>query len=165
MSKILSDVLGLPPLEKAEEETDPINVPTPEESMAEANSILSAMSNSEKIDMALTTITGLIEHDDEMDDIAAKAISTYKDLCDMGENMPPAHAGKVYEVAAKMLQTSLEAKDAKVNKKLKMLDLQLKKMKIDLAENPDAGANGTEFDRNELLRHIVDAQKSDKTDK
>lgn len=126
---------------------------------------MTAMSASEKVDIALTTVTGLLEHDHEMDDIANKAMSSYTDLCDLGQNVPDMHVGKIYEVAGTMLKTAMDAKDAKVQKKLKMLDLQLKKMKIDNDVNP--GAAGTsnresgEFDRNELLQHLVDASKVD----
>jgi len=146
---------------------DTLPVITKDEAMAEAQEVLVAMSNSDRIDVALTTVTGLLEHDDEMDDIAAKAISSYADLVAIGENVPDLHIGKVYEVAATMLKTAMEAKDAKVTKKLKMLDLQLKKMKVDSDINggPNNNASGSEFDRNELLRHIIDARKSEDSDK
>ena len=106
---------------------------------------------SEKIDMSLSNVTGLLEHDVEMDDIADKAIKSYEALCDLGLNVPEMHTGKIYEVASTMLKTAMEAKDAKVQKKLKMLDLQLKKLKIDSDINPEiltSGGNGVEFDRN-----------------
>ena len=145
---------------------------TKEAAFEEASDIMTAMSASEKIDVALTTVTGLLEHDNEMDDIALKAMKSYKELCDIGGNVPVMHTGKIYEVAATMLKTAMEAQDSKVSKKLKILDLQLKKMKIDTDLNPKAlggegglSGGGQEFDRNELLRHIVDAAKTDSTDK
>jgi len=168
MTKRLEEVLGLPPMteetfDEPEEEMFPV---TKDEAMAEAKEVMVALSNSDRIDVALTTVTGLLEHDNEMDDIAQKAIDSYSDLCLIGENVPVSHTGKIYEVAAQMLKTAMEAKDAKVTKKLKMIDLQLKKMKIDLDDNPtEQEATGNEFDRNELLRHIVDAQKSEDSDK
>jgi len=57
-----------------------------------------------------------------------------------------------------MLNSAITAKNAKVNKKLKMIDLQLKKAKLDL-DNPDgassAGATGSLLDRNELLDRLI----------
>lgn len=169
ITKKLEELLNLPPIEEVEvemPEEDPEH--TKEQALEEAAAVMTAMSASEKVDIALTTVTGLLEHDHEMDDIAKKAMSSYTDLCDLGQNVPDMHVGKIYEVASSMLKTAMEAKDAKVQKKLKMLDLQIKKMKIDNDVNPEAaggGTGGSEFDRNELLRHIVDASKTDETDK
>ena len=167
MTQRLEEVLGLPPMtEEIIEEPENVVSVDKAEAMAEAQEVLVALSNSDRIDVALTTVTGLLEHDDEMDDIAHKAISTFNDLCLIGENSPEIHTGKIYEVAATMLKTAMEAKDAKVTKKLKMIDLQLKKMKVD-KDSGDAttGGHGNEFDRNELLKHIIDAQKSENSDK
>ena len=161
MTKKLEEILDLPPIEEVIEQPK-----TKDELVEEAGEIINALDNSEKIDYALTSVTGLIEHDEEMDDIALKAITTYKELCDLGLNVPDLHVGKVYEVAAMMLRTAMEAKDAKVQKKLKMLDLQIKKYRIDKLEskgikNSD-DQTSPEFDRNELLQHIIDSQVSDK---
>ena len=171
MTKKLEELLNLPPLSESTfsveqppaEDRPPV---TKDQAMAEVTEVMTAISNSERIDLALTTVTGLLEHDNEMDDIAAKAMNTFTDLCDLGNNVPDIHTGKIYEVAATMLKTAMEAKDAKVTKKLKMIDLQLKKMKIDGEGGAgDREHTGNEFDRNELLRHIVDAQKSENSDK
>ena len=72
-------------------------------------------------------------------------------------NMADAHSGRMMEVAATMLKTSLEAKEAKINRKLRTIDLQLKKMRMDRlagSEENSYGDTGTEFDRNELLKHL-----------
>jgi hypothetical protein len=139
---------------------------TPEESVHRAEEIIEhtvEIANSitaiEKIDLALNTVTNLSEHDVEMDDIAKKAIESYNELCQLGLNVPEAHMSKIYEVAANMLNTALTAKDAKVQRKLKTIELQLKKAKLDHdiskkdpATTPDTN---NEFDRNELLDMIA----------
>lgn len=167
MTKKLEELLDLPPIEELEVEVEPITR-SKDEMLTEASEVLDALETSEKIDIALTTVTGLMAHDDEMDDIANKAINSYKDLCDLGLNVPDMHVGKIYEVASQMLKTAMEAKDSKVSKKLKILDLQIKKYKIDNDIKPpasggsgDGGGNEVEFDRNELLQHIVNSQKPD----
>jgi hypothetical protein len=72
--------------------------------------------------------------------------------------MSDAHSGRMMEVAASMLKTSLDAKEAKINRKLKTIDLQLKKMRMDrlagLGGKIPEDDEGVEFDRNELLRHL-----------
>jgi hypothetical protein len=87
----------------------------------------------------------------------------------LGGNVPDLHAGKIYEVAGQMLKTALEAKNAKAERKLKMIDLQLKKVRaeqidIDQGNGDRKNAGGGEFDRNELLKYIVSnkTQSSDK---
>jgi hypothetical protein len=58
-----------------------------------------------------------------------------------------------------MLKSAIDAKSAKVEKKLKAIDLQLKKYKIDKDNNEDPNdvMNGQGYvitDRNELLKKL-----------
>jgi hypothetical protein len=57
-----------------------------------------------------------------------------------------------------MLKTSLDAKVAKLDKKLKMVELQLKKEKLDKEDNSDSGMiDGKGYvvtDRNSLLERL-----------
>jgi len=139
-----------------------------DELFEESTEIINALTAAEKIDHALSTVSGLSEHDKEMDAVAKKAIRSYKDLCDLGLNVQDSHAGRIYEVAATMLKTALEAKDAKVTRKLKTIELQLKKAKLDQDKNSkhdaDSDASGNEFDRNELLEYMKKEIKGDSND-
>lgn len=135
----------------------------------EARQIYSSLTTAEKVDVALPTVTGLEVHDIEMDDIADKAVRTFNDLIALGGNVPDMHAGKIYEVAGQMLKTALEAKNAKAERKLKMIELQLKKVRaeqidLDQGNGERKGNNNGEFDRNELLRYLV-STKSENSDK
>lgn len=142
------------------------NAVTPKEAMAHAAEIVTALTSAEKVDHALTTVTGLNEHDEEMDEIAREALESYMELKELGMNMADSHSGRVMEVAASMLKTALEARDAKVNRKLKTLDLQLKKMKIDGSGDGDGGRpdDGMPFDRNALLKQLKEIRTDDDTD-
>ncbi len=149
-----------------EEEEEPAPTKTREELMIEASAISSAITTAEKVDFALPTVIGLDAHDNEMDDIARKAVNTFNDLISLGGNVPDMHAGKIYEVAGQMLKTALDAKNSKADKKLKMIELQLKKVRaeqidFDLGQGPAKGNSAGEFDRNELLKYIVSSKKSD----
>lgn len=137
--------------------------------MVEAKEIYSSLSTAEKVDFALPTVVGLDAHDDDMDSIATKAIRTFEDLISLGSNVPDMHAGKIYEVAGQMLKTALEAKNAKADKKLRMIELQLKKVRaeqidLDQGNGERRSATGVEFDRNDLLKHIV-SSKIENSDK
>ena len=162
----MEDFFNLPPTPTEVEEELPTK--SREELLIEASSICSSMSTAEKVDFALPTVVGLEAHDNDMEDIAKKAISTFNDLIALGGNVPDMHAGKIYEVAGQMLKTALDAKNAKADRKLKMIELQLKKVRseqIDLEQgNGSRRDGGGEFDRNELLKYIV-SNKTENSDK
>ena len=154
MTKSLEATFDLPPIKEAlAAKAMPIEVTAP---VDESTKILNALTVAEKIEHALTTVTELDNSDTEMDEIAQEALESYAELKDLAMNMADAHAGRMMEVAASMLKTSLEAKEAKINRKLKTIDLQLKKMRMDRLSGggDDLIESGTEFDRNELLKHL-----------
>ena len=164
----MEDFFNLPP---AEEPVVVEELPSKstEQLMIEAGEISSAITTAEKIDYALPTVRGLEEHDNDMDSIAKKAVDTFNDLISLGGNVPDMHAGKIYEVAGQMLKTALDAKNAKADKKLKMIELQLKKIRaeqidLDMGIGDRRQVGGGEFDRNELLKYIV-SNKTEKSDK
>jgi len=153
-------------LPSSEEIAEEIPTKTTEELMTEAKEIYSSLSTAEKIDSALPIVVGLDNHDSEMDEIARKAVTTFENLITLGGNVPDLHAGKIFEVAGQMLKTALDAKNAKAEKKLRMIELQLKKVRaeqIDLEQgNGERRNNGNEFDRNQLLKYLVNPEKIDK---
>jgi hypothetical protein len=101
--------------------------------------------------------------DRELDNLAAKAEQAYDDLMDLGMNVEVRYASRIFEVAGGMMKNAIDAKSAKIDKKLKSIDLQLKKYKIDKDNNEDPNdvINGQGYvitDRNELLKKL--GQKS-----
>lgn len=164
----MEDFFNLPHTEIVEEEV--IAPPVTKESlMVEASAIFNSLTTAEKVDHSLPTVLGLETHDSEMNDIADKAIRTFNDLINLGGNVPDMHAGKIYEVAGQMLKTALEAKNAKAEKKLRMIELQLKKIRaeqidLDQGNGERKSATGVEFDRNDLLKYIV-SNKTENSDK
>ena len=117
--------------------------------------VQTALTNAEKIDHALQNVKGLEEHDLEMDDIAQQAVDSYQQLMNLGMNVGDREAGSIFDSAAKMLKTALEAKESKVNAKLKQIDLMVKKARLDGNSNDSGSASGGKsLDRNELLRII-----------
>lgn len=157
MTKSLEETFNLPPIKeilKVEE----VKVVEISETEDESTQIIKALSVAEKIDHALTKVDDLDNNDSEMDEIAKEALEAYAELKDLAMNMSDAHSGRMMEVAASMLKTSLDAKEAKINRKLKTIDLQLKKMRMDRLAggnaNDPVSEGGVEFDRNELLKHL-----------
>ena len=89
----------------------------------------------------------------------AKAEDAYDDLMDLGMNVEVRYASRIFEVASSMLGNAISAKTAKIDKKLKAVDLQLKKLKIekDANEDPNDVINGQGYvilDRNEMLKKL-----------
>ena len=95
----------------------------------------------------------------ELDDLASKAEQAYDDLMDLGMNVEVRYSGRIFEVAASMMSNAINAKTAKIDKKLKAIDLQLKKLKIekDAGDDPNDVINGQGYiitDRNDLMRKL-----------
>lgn len=124
-----------------------------------------AYSNLEKIENALPQVRGLESADEEMDELASLAVSSYKDLHDLGMQVDSRFSAEILSVAGAMLGHAITAKTAKLNKKLKMIELQLKKAALDQKaqgkeqeiDNTPVG-EGKTLDRNELLKMLT--QKS-----
>lgn len=114
----------------------------------------------DKIASALPAVKGLGEMaDKELNEVADKAMQAYEDLMDLGMNVEGRYSGRVFEVAGNMLRTNLDAKVAKLDKKLKMIELQLKKEKLDKESSLGDGdiVNGAGYvvtDRNSLLEKL-----------
>ena len=155
MTKKLEEEFDLPSMFDAEsqQETD-----CDSEDNTDITTIEQALSISEKINGALAEVRGMESHDTEMDEIAQQAVDSYEQLMMLGMNMTDMAAGQVFNNAANMLKIALEAKDSKVNRKLKQIDLMLKKARLDQQEkknDPDVQeVQATMFDRNELLKMI-----------
>lgn len=129
------------------------------------------IATADKIDGALPAVTGLQSLDKDMDEYAAKAMNTFDDLVALGNNVEDRHAALIFDVASKMMGNAITAKTEKMNKKLKMIDLQLRKAKMDRDGMKDGGpmihadADQIASDRNsmiESLKTIADSMKKDK---
>ena len=114
----------------------------------------------QEITRGLPQIQELNELDDkELDHLATKAEQAYDDLMDLGMNVEVRYSGRIFEVASSMMGNAIAAKTAKIDKKLKAVDLQLNKLKIDndSGADPNVVINGQGYvitDRNELLKKL-----------
>lgn len=155
MTKKLEELLNLPDskkIVKAEEKRT---------ARAEAVPLLRNIDEFDKISSALPAVKGLGDaSDSEFDALAQRATDAYDDLMDLGMNVEARYSGRIFEVAGGMLKNAIDAKAAKIDKKLKMIELQLKKQKLDQdASGADLGINipGDGYiltDRNSLLEKL-----------
>jgi hypothetical protein len=113
----------------------------------------------DKIEAALPAVKGLEASDTEMDDLAAKAQESFDDLMNLGMQVDSRYASEIFSVASTMLGHAITAKTAKMNKKLKMIDLQMKKLKLDRENGEEETSlpvgQAHLLDRNELLNHLL----------
>jgi len=143
-----------------------------ESSKTNTQSIIKALTLAEKIDRALPQVTGLDAEDIDMDTYSNEAMKSYKDLMDLGMNVEVRHSGKLFEVASSMLKNAVEAKNAKLEKKLRMVELQLKKQRVDQLSRDEGstvdvveGEGYVIGERNQLLKQIIERVQDDEKDK
>jgi hypothetical protein len=157
MTKKLEELFDLEKKEVGEPETKKI-------SHEDVDSIESSYQAVAQITKDLPQIKELDVLDEkELDHLASKAEQAYDDLMDLGMNVEVRYSGRIFEVAGSMLKNAIDAKSQKIDKKLKAVELQLKKLKIDKDSNEDPNdiINGQGYiitDRNELLKKL--GQKS-----
>ena len=159
MTKKLQELFELP-----QDEIDSLHFPIPKNASEITTDALNAL---EKIDQALPQVRGLEASDTELDELAQMAVDSFKDLSDLGMQVDSRFSSEIFGVASNMLGHAITAKTAKLNKKLKMIDLQLKKAQLDqkLASKSEEIENtpigeGKALDRNELLK-MLSASKTD----
>ena len=156
MTKKLEELFNLDDTEIAEPAAEPVKVPVHQE----VRSIDDQYRAVQEITRGLPQIKEPDELDDrELDHLATKAEQAYDDLMDLGMNVEVRYSGRIFEVASSMMGNAIAAKTAKIDKKLKAVDLQLKKLKIDKDSNDDPNdvINGQGYvitDRNELLKKL-----------
>ena len=157
MTRKLEELFNLPPSTDDTDETA-TDVEETRYQLAEIDDTI------DKIDAALPSVKGLDSSDEEMDELAKKATETFDDLMDLGMQVDSRYASEIFAVAGTMLGHALTAKTAKLNKKLKMVDLQMKKLKLDQDRAKAASANGDEpmevaegqvLSRNDLLERLI----------
>jgi hypothetical protein len=118
----------------------------------------------DKISSALPRVKGLGDMSDtELDKLASKAEQAYDDLMDLGMNVEAKYGSRMFEVAANMMNAAIAAKSAKIDKKLKMVELQLKKLAIDKKhgeENTQVSGEGYIMtDRNSIIEKLKNMNK------
>ena len=158
MTKKLEELLNLPASKeviKAEEKKK-------QQAEVAAQPFLRSMEEFDKISAALPQVKGLGDiADSELDSLAQRATDAYDDLMDLGMNVEARYSSRIFEVAGGMLKNAIDAKTAKLDKKLKMIELQLKKQKLD-QDSSSGGEDGINIqgdgviitDRNSLIEKL-----------
>lgn len=154
MTRKLEELFDLPQATDAQDDAPELpSTPT---------DILALDATIDKIDSALPAVRGLEATDSEMDELADMAKHSYNDLMDLGMQVDSRFASDIFAVAGTMLGHAITAKTAKLDKKLKMIDLQMKKARLDQQGNNEPAAvagTGMVLSRNDLLEQIIKGTK------
>jgi len=164
MTKKLEEIFDLETEDTQDSMREKLELEQDSKDDKEANALIQQKLGLDKIDAALPQVDGLAE-DEEIDTYAQESFQAYKDLMDLGMNIEPRLAGRIMEVASSMMGNAINAKNLKVDKKLKMIELQLKKMKLDQNAPEEEAVTGTGTviaDRNELIKQILANANKDK---
>lgn len=148
--------------ELAQNSENDSDVPLPEHTLEITEQTLN---NIEKINNALPQVRGLEAADTEIDELASLATSSYRDLMDLGMQVDSRFSSEIFSVASNMLGHAITAKTAKMTKKLKMIELQLKQAQLEeklSKKEKELDATpvgvGQALDRNELLKMMLQAK-------
>ena len=172
MTKKLEDILNLPNVKEAFKEVDKKEKDKKAKEHGQRNpstknldpqtqkNLQKSYAEFDKVAAALPQVKGLGELSElELDKLAIEAEESYKNLMDLGMNVDSRYSGRIFEVAGNFLRNAIDAKSGKIDKKLKMIELQLKKQKLDQG-NKDGGpieeSDGFVIsDRNELMKKLL----------
>jgi hypothetical protein len=161
MTKKLSDVFDLPELANAAESNEALQtIKDNKETIAQVDAAI------DKIDAALPMVHDLDATDTDLDELSTLAKDKFNDLMDLGMNMDPRFGGVVFQTAGMLLGHAITAKTAKMDKKLRMIQLQLQKARLDhqiSKDDPEGKAidgQGIVLDRNQLLEQILQKNKN-----
>lgn len=175
MSRKIEEIFDLPSanIHDTEYEFD-----VTEASKLDLDKLQETLETADKIDQALPAVRDLETLDKDMDEYANKAMDAFKDLMDLGQNVEDRNAAGIFDVASKMMTNAITAKTAKMDKKLKVIQMQMQKRKLDLEEkkvqmqiakmtendSDDGTFTGAaeEFDRASLINDIVAKVKQNK---
>lgn len=162
MTKKLEALFDLPPM--GEGAADPAVQQVIEENRGIITEVDAAI---DKIDASLPMINDLAAMDSELDELAKLAKDKAEDLLDLGMNVDPRFGGPIMQTAGQLLGHAITAKTAKMDKKLRMISLQLQKARLDHQISKDSKkeddepmeGQGMVLDRNALLAQILEKNK------
>ena len=108
---------------------------------------------------AILDISDIMEHDEKMDSYSTESFAYAKEIYMLGMDVEPRHGAEMFNAAATMMKVALDANNAKVDKRLKLYELELKKQKLDL-DKSRTGGFAQDYDSDMVVATREDLLKS-----
>lgn len=167
MTKHLDNAFGLPHLDdlmKDEGVLEPTQV-EPVVTETQASQIVAGLQKAHNKAMDLSGE----DHAKAMDAIHDETLDYAQKVMDLGFNIDPARAPRMFEVATGLYKTAIDAKNSKMEAKLKAMQLMLNQQKFELEKQQITGQASDPIetkgimteDRNELIKRLVAQRKGD----
>jgi hypothetical protein len=169
MTQKLQELFDLPEPEAADIQ------PPSTDSIVEQQTLLDSISDiNEKIEQALPGVRDLETADTELDDLSNLARENFENLINLAMNVEARYSGPILQSASTLLGHAITAKQTKLDKKLRMVELQLKKAALDhkisrdqksVSDTPDTqDGEGVVLDRNAMLEQILKQARNANTE-
>lgn len=164
MTQKLEDLFDLAPMVDTKKE---IEVDIKANIEADQQQLIELDDTIDKIDAALPTVNNINTSDVELDHLAEVAEAGYHQLLVLGMDSDPSRNSDVLSTASSLLGHAIAAKNAKITNKLKVVQLQIQKARLDLQKlkigegNIPIDGESTLLDRNAILAQILDRKKLD----
>jgi len=157
MTKKLEELFDLADME-TEGETE-VELATTEVSTTQLRELDTTI---DKIDAALPTVRDINTSDAELDRLSKLAEDSFQELMELGMNVEPMKSSEIFTTASSLLGHAIHAKNAKVQNKLKVVQLQIQKARLDLQalkasdDNDPIDGESVLLDRNAILEAILE---------
>lgn len=165
MSKKLDSLFNMEEMAKVKNTIEKINQINDDEQFADSDDSINlpALTKVNELDKVLSVdVDG---SDAEFDELAKEAFDSYKSLMDTADNFSDTRfSGKFYEAAVSMLKNAIDAKNSKVNAKLKKMELLLKAEKI-FQTKSDPSEKDNEFHGKTIVSSRADILNAFKEEK
>jgi hypothetical protein len=160
MTQKLQELFDLP-----EPELNTVQAPTTADFSTQEDLLASISEMNDRIDQALPGVRDLATADAELDELANMAKENFENLVNLAMNVEARFSGPILQSASTLLGHAITARQTKLDKKLRMVELQLKKAQLDhkisrdqqttpAAEQAQEG-EGMVLDRNAMLEQIL----------
>lgn len=167
MTKQLQELFNLTETAEPELQESVKTIMENRELIAEADAAI------DRIDEALPLVRSLDMVDSELDDLADSAKKRFDDMMDLALNVDPRFGGPIFQTASNLLGHAISAKQAKIDRKLRTVALQLQKAKLDHQiekdkksllkdednESEPIDGKGVVLDRNALIAQMMESIK------
>jgi hypothetical protein len=164
----LEETFNIPDtIEQIEEKANQISEAFSDDPDTDLDILVQAYTKSTQLDFV--DMNDMAKYDREMDEVSEKTLQEFEDLMILGKDVETRHAGEIFSAAAQMAKLTLDARTNKMNAKLKMAELAIRKKRNDLLEQKQNGSKededditGEVLDRDALLQVAEEYKKSQK---